>query len=141
MNKNFEISNQEYLFYIKYFNLIQNNKILDIANIKLNNYSRNNSSKFLDFYLNFCIKYYFDIFYLDFLTKFLFKKSIIRFKLNLILALHEADYDNFQLMISSSNYTRIILDILKFTIILFTFPIWIIYKFLIFFLTTRNLNA
>ncbi len=141
MKKNFEISNQEYLFYIKYFNLIQNKKVLDIANIRLENYLQSNPLKFIDFYLNFCIQYYLDIFFLDFLTKFFFKRSVIRFKLNLILALHEAEYDNFEFMISSSNFTIIILDILKFIFILFTFPIWLIYKFLVFFLINKNQNA
>ena len=141
MKIKFEISNQEYLFYIKYFSLIENKKILNIANIKLDNYIQKNFPKFSDFYLNFCIKHYLDIFFLDFLTKFFFKKSIIRFKLNLILALHEAEYDNFKIMINSSNVFIIVLDVFKFTIILFTFPIWLTYKFLIFILSKSNRNA
>ena len=68
MNSNFKISNKEYSFYIKYFNLIENKKLLDIANIRIEKYINNNSLKNKDFFLNSCIKYYFDIFFLDFLS-------------------------------------------------------------------------
>ena len=85
-----------------------------------------------DFFLNSCIRYYFDIFFLDFLSKFFFRKSIIRLKLNLILALQEADYNNFNYMIETSTIKEAIFDTLKYLIISVTFPIWLIYKFLLF---------
>ena len=132
MNSNFKISNKEYSFYIKYFNLIENKKLLDIANIRIEKYIDNNSLKNTDFFLNSCIKYYFDIFFLDFLSKFFFRKSIIRLKLNLILALQEADYNNFNHMIETSTIKQAIFDTLKYLIISVTFPVWLIYKFLLF---------
>ena len=132
MNSNFKISNKEYSFYIKYFNLIENKKLLDIANIRIEKYINNNSLKNKDFFLNSCIKYYFDIFFLDFLSKFFFRKSIIRYKLNLILALQEADYNNFNHIIETSTIKEAIFDTLKYLTISVTFPAWLIYKFLLF---------
>ena len=132
MNNDFKISNKEYSFYIKYFNLIENKKLLDIANIRIEKYIDNNSLKNADFFLNSCIKYYLDIFFLDFLSKFFFRKSIIRLKLNLILALQEADYNNFNHMIETSTIKQAIFDTLKYLIISVTFPVWLIYKFLLF---------
>jgi len=132
MNSDFKISNKEYSFYIKYFNLIENQKLLDIANIRIEKYINNNSLKNTDFFLNSCIRYYFDIFFLDFLSKFFFRKSIIRLKLNLILALQEADYNNFNHMIETSTIKQAIFDTLKYLIISVTFPVWLIYKFLLF---------
>ena len=141
MNKSFNISNQEYLFYIKYLNLIENKKLLQAANIRIENYLNYNPIRYTDFFLNSCLKHYFDIFFLDFISKFFFRRSIIRLKLNMILALQEAEYDNFNHMIDSSNIKVIILDILRFSIILPTFPIWLLYKFLIFKLNLVSKNA
>ncbi len=132
MIKNFNISDQEYQFYVKYLNLIKNEKLLQSANIRLNNYINNNSLSHSDFFLNNSIHNYFDIFFLDFLSKFIFRRSIVRLKLNMILALHEAEFYNFKKMINSSNFKMIILDFFKFVIILVTCPIWLLYKFLIF---------
>ena len=132
MNKNFKISNREYLFYTKYFNLIENKELLRTANIRIENYIEFNSIKYGDFFLNNCIQNYFDMFFLDFLSKFFFRKSVVRLKLNMILALHEAEYVNFEYMIDSTNIKVIIFDTLRFIIVLFTFPIWLMYKFLIF---------
>ncbi len=141
MNKSFNISNQEYLFYIKYLNLIENKKLMQAANIRIENYLNYNPIRYTDFFLNSCLKHYFDIFFLDFISKFFFRRSIIRLKLNMILALQEAEYDNFNHMIDSSNIKVIILDILRFSIILPTFPIWLLYKFLIFKLNLVSKNA
>ena len=131
MNKSFKISKKEYLFYIKYFNLIKNEKLLHSANTRIENYVNSNTMKYMDYFLNSCLQSYFDIFFLDFLSKFFFRRSIIRLKLNMILALQEADYDNFNKMINSANIKIIILDIFKFIIVLLTFPIWLVYKFFI----------
>ena len=132
MNNDFKISNKEYTFYIKYFNLIENKKLLDIANTRIEKYINNNSLKNTDIFLNSCIKHYFDLFFLDFLSKFFFQQSIIRLKLNLILALQEADYNNFNHIIESSTIKEAVLDTLKYIIISVTFPVWLIYKFLLF---------
>ena len=132
MNNDFKISNKEYSFYIKYLSLIENKKLLDIANIRIEKYINNNSLKNTDIFLNSCIKYYFDIFFLDFLSKFFFPKSIIRLKLNLILALQEADYNNFNHIIETTTIKEAILDVFKYIIISVTFPVWLIYKFLLF---------
>ena len=126
----FQISNKEYLYYIKYLDLIPNNELLKIANIKINNLLNKSGPKYLDFFLNNSIHYYYDIFFIDFATRYFFKKSIIRFKLNLILALHEADYENFNLMINSSTIKKILLDFTRFLIIVFLFPVWLVFKFI-----------
>ncbi len=141
MNKSFKISNKEYSFYIKYFNLIENKELLHSANIRIENYINFNPMKYSDFFLNNCILHYLDIFFLDFLSKFFFRRSIIRLKLNMILAIQEAEYNNFNHMIDSSNLKVIILDLLKFSLVLFTFPIWLFYKFLIFKLNLLSKNA
>jgi len=132
MNNDFKISNKEYSFYIKYLNLIENKKLLDIANIRIEKYINNNSLENTDIFLNSCIKNYFDIFFLDFLSKFFFPKSIVRLKLNLILALQEADYNNFDHIIETTTIKEVILDAFKYIIISVTFPVWLIYKFLLF---------
>ena len=141
MNKDFKISDKEYTFFIKYFNLIENKTLMHNANIRIENYINNNSVKYTDFFLNNCLKYYFDIFYLDFLSKFFFRKSIIRLKLNIVLALHEADYKNFNHMIETSNINVVFLDTLKYSIISTTFPIWLLYKFLKFKLISKKKNV
>jgi len=138
MNKDFKISDKEYTFFIKYFNLIENKTLMHNANIRIENYINNNSVKYTDFFLNNCLKYYFDIFYLDFLSKFFFRKSIIRLKLNIVLALQEADYKNFNHMIETSNINVVFLDTLKYSIISATFPIWLLYKFLKFKLISKK---
>ena len=138
MNKDFKISDKEYTFFIKYFNLIENKTLMHNANIRIENYINNNSVKYTDFFLNNCLKYYFDIFYLDFLSKFFFRKSVIRLKLNIVLALQEADYKNFNHMIETSNINVVFLDTLKYSIISATFPIWLLYKFLKFKLISKK---
>jgi len=138
MNKDFKISDKEYTFFIKYFNLIENKTLMHNANIRIENYINNNSVKYTDFFLNNCLKYYFDIFYLDFLSKFFFRKSIIRLKLNIVLALQEADYKNFNHMIETSNINVVFLDTLKYSIISATLPIWLLYKFLKFKLISKK---
>ena len=138
MNKDFKISDKKYSFFIKYFNLIENKTLMHNANIRIENYINNNSVKYTDFFLNNCLKYYFDIFYLDFLSKFFFRKSIIRLKLNIVLALQETDYKNFNHMIETSNINVVFLDTLKYSIISATFPIWLLYKFLKFKLISKK---
>ena len=141
MNKDFKISDKEYSFLIRYFNLIENKTLLHTANVRIENYLNTNSVKYTDFFLNNCLKYYFDIFFLDFLSKFFFRKSIIKLKLNIVLALQEADYENFNHIIETSNIKEAILDFFKYTIILVTFPVWLLYKFLLFRLTLIKKNV
>jgi len=141
MNKDFKISDKKYSFFIKYFNLIENKTLMHNANIRIENYINNNFAKYTDFFLNNCLKYYFDIFYLDFLSKFFFRKSIIRLKLHIVLALQEADYKNFNHMIETSNINVVFLDTLKYSIISATFPIWLLYKFLKFKLISKKKNV
>jgi len=130
MNKVFTITVTEYSKYVKYFSLMANSQLLEIANFKIKNYLKDNSISNIDLFLESCNYYYYDIFYLDFVSKFFFKKSFIRFKLNLIVALHESDYENFNNMINNSTVTKSLLDILKFALIFVTSPLWLIYKLL-----------
>ena len=81
MNHEIIITNKKYFNYVKYFSLIPNNKLLQIANIKIEYYLKNNSVSNTDLFLESCHNYY-DLFYLDFLSKFFFKKSLIRYKFN-----------------------------------------------------------
>lgn len=130
MNKVFTITATEYSKYVKYFSLMDNSQLLEIANFKVKNYLKDNSISNIDLFLESCNCYYYDIFYLDFFSKFFFKKSFIRFKFNLIIALHESDYENFNNMVNNSTITKILLDILKFVFIFITSPLWLIYKLL-----------
>jgi hypothetical protein len=130
MNKIFTITATEYSKYVKYFSLMDNSQLLEIANFKVKNYLKDNSISNIDLFLESCNCYYYDIFYLDFFSKFFFKKSFIRFKFNLIVALHESDYENFNNMVNNSTITKILLDILKFVFIFITSPLWLIYKLL-----------
>ena len=43
MYKSFKISDQEYQLYIKYFNLIKNEKLLRSANTRIENYVNSNT--------------------------------------------------------------------------------------------------
>ena len=130
MNKIFTITASEYSKYVKYFSLMDNSQLLEIANFKVKNYLKDNSISNIDLFLESCNCYYYDIFYLDFFSKFFFKKSFVRFKFNLIVALHESDYENFNNMVNNSTITKILLDILKFVFIFITSPLWLIYKLL-----------
>ena len=46
MNKIFAISNEKYLKYVKYFSLMENDKLLQIANIKVENYLKDKYSQY-----------------------------------------------------------------------------------------------
>ena len=141
MKKSFKISNQEYCFYIKYLDLIENEKLLHAANNRIEKYTHSNPINKTDHFLNYSMQNYFDLFFLDILSKFFFRKSIVRLKLNLILALHEAEYNNFNHMIYKLNFKTIIFDILKFTIVSLSSPLWLSYKFLSFKISFENKNV
>ena len=115
---------------MKYFYLLENNKLLQIANIKVENYLNENLITITDIFLEKCANRYLDIYYIDLLSKFIFKKSLARFKLNLIIALHESDFENFNYIINNSNLTKSFYDIFKFTFVLLTSPLWLLSKLL-----------
>ena len=128
MNKIFTISNEKYLKYVKYFSLMEKDKLLQIANIKVENYLKYNFVTNTDIFLEKCTQNYLDIYYIDLLSKFIFKKSIARFKLNLIIALHESDFKNFNYMIDNSNLIKSFYDMLIFSFVLITSPLWLLSK-------------
>jgi len=128
MNKIFAISNEKYLKYVKYFSLMENDKLLQIANIKVKNYLKYNFVTNTDIFLEKCTQNYLDIYYIDLLSKFIFKKSLARFKLNLIIALHESDFENFNYIINNSNLIKSFYDILIFSFVLITSPLWLLSK-------------
>ena len=128
MNKIFAISDKKYLKYVKYFSLMENDKLLQIANIKVENYLKDNFITNTDIFLEKCTQKYLDIYYIDLLSKFIFKKSLARFKLNLIIALHESDFENFNYMIVNSNLIKSFYDILIFSFVLITSPLWLLSK-------------
>ena len=130
MNNKFIISSEQYLKYVKYFSLLENNELLQIANIKVENYLNENLITNTDKFLEKCAHRCFDIYYIDLLSKFIFKKSLARFKLNLIIALHESDFENFNYIIDNSNLTKSFYDIFKFTFVLLTSPFWLLSKLL-----------
>ena len=128
MNKIFAISNEKYLKYVKYFSLMEKDKLLQIANIKVENYLKYNFVTNTDIFLEKCTQNYLDIYYIDLLSKFIFKKSLARFKLNLIIALHESDFENFNYIINNSNLIKSFYDILIFSFVLITSPLWLLSK-------------
>ena len=75
MNKVFTITVTEYSKYVKYFSLIANSQLLEIANFKIKNYLKDNSISNIDLFLENSNCYYYDIFYLDFFSKFFFLKN------------------------------------------------------------------
>ena len=72
MNKVFTITATEYSKYVKYFSLMDNSQLLEIANFKVKNYLKDNSISNIDLFLESCNCYYYDIFYLVFFSKFFY---------------------------------------------------------------------
>ena len=107
---------------------MENDKLLQIANIKVKNYLKYNFVTNTDIFLEKCTQNYLDIYYIDLLSKFIFKKSLARFKLNLIIALHESDFENFNYIINNSNLIKSFYDILIFSFVLITSPLWLLSK-------------
>ena len=101
-NDNFLITSEEYKSFVKYFSLISKKNILYIANKKITIFLIDNNISKIDLFLQNLEKNFINLYYLDFICRFFFKNTIIRYKLNLILALHEADYDNFNIILKNS---------------------------------------
>ncbi len=126
MSKNFLISKKEYSTYVKYFSFLGKDSILDFINQKLENHLKKKSISKIDILFKNSTDYYLNIFYLDFLSKFFFKKSLIRFKLNLVIASHEADYENFNKVINETKLLNFFFDIPKFLFVIITSPLWLL---------------
>lgn len=127
MKKNIFITKNEYSLYSKYFSLIEQEKILELTNRKIENYIKKNKLTKFDYYFKSIELKYIDFFFLDFLSKFFFKKSIIRFQLNIILAIHESEYSNFKKMINKSNIFEVIIDFINLFWIVPLSPFWLLY--------------
>ena len=127
MKKNIFITRNTYSLYSKYFSLIEQEKILELTNRKISNYIKKNKLTKFDYYLKSIELKYIDIFFLDFLSKFFFKKSIIRFQLNIILAIHESEYSNFKNMINKSNIFEVMIDFINLFWIVPLSPFWLLY--------------
>lgn len=121
----------EYENFIRYLSLNYNKKIHNIANNEIKKYSKENSS-LLFFFETYSEKNFINFFYLDFLTKYFFKNSFFRFKLNLILALNEADYDNFNMMRTENSSLSLLKNFVIFAFIIVSTPFWLIIKIIIF---------
>ena len=130
MSKNFLISKKEYSTYVKYFSFIEKDNILNLINLKLEDHLKKSSISKIDILFKNSTNLYLNIFYLDFLSKFFFKKSLVRFKLNLIIASHEADYENFNKIINNTKLLNFFFDIPKFIFIIITSPVWLFFVWL-----------
>lgn len=129
-NDNFLITSEEYKSFVKYFSLISKKNILYIANKKITIFLIDNNISKIDLFLQNLEKNFINLYYLDFICRFFFKNTIIRYKLNLILALHEADYDNFNIILKNS-LISLIIDLCIFALIAITVPVWILFIIII----------
>jgi hypothetical protein len=129
-NDNFLITSEEYKSFVKYFSLISKKNILYIANKKITIFLIDNNISKIDLFLQNLEKNFINLYYLDFICRFFFKNTIIRYKLNLILALHEADYDNFNIILKNS-LISLIIDLCIFALIAITVPAWILFIIII----------
>lgn len=130
MSKNYLITKKEYSTYVKYFSFIEKDNILNLINLKLEDHLKKSSISKIDILFKNSTNLYLNIFYLDFLSKFFFKKSLVRFKLNLIIASHEADYENFNKIINNTKLLNFFFDIPKFIFIIITSPVWLFFVWL-----------
>ena len=133
MNKSkddFLINKEQYKSIVKYFSLVGKNNIFAFANKKIKIFLfSNNITKLDKFFLN-LEKNLINLYYLDCISKFFFKKTIIRYKLNLLLALHEADYDNFKIILKNS-FINLLADFFIFVLVGITIPVWILFIIII----------
>ena len=123
MSKNYLITKKEYSTYVKYFSFIEKDNILNLINLKLEDHLKKSSISKIDILFKNSTNLYLNIFYLDFLSKFFFKKSLVRFKLNLIIASHEADYENFNKIINNTKLLNFFFYFTKFIFIIITSPV------------------
>ena len=120
----FQLDYSEYEHLSSYLKLETKEEIFNILNQKLLLFSKYKNFSRLDVFIKKIKKNIINIYYLDFFIKFFFKKSILRYQLNLILALHESDYDNFQIILKNRNIYIVFYELLMFVFVLISFPIW-----------------
>ena len=120
----FQLDYSEYERLSSYLKLETKDEIFNILNQKLLLFSKYKNFNRLDVFIKKIKKNIINIYYLDFFIKFFFKKSILRYQLNLILALHESDYDNFQIILKNRNIYIVFYELLMFLFVLISFPIW-----------------
>jgi hypothetical protein len=122
----FQLDYSEYERLSSYLKLETKEEIFNILNQKLLLFSKYKNFSRLDVFIKKIKKNIINIYYLDFFIKFFFKKSILRYQLNLILALHESDYDNFQIILKNRNIYILFYELLMFVFVLISFPIWLL---------------
>jgi hypothetical protein len=132
----FQLDYSEYERLSSYLKLETKDEIFNILNQKLLLFSKYKNFSRLDVFIKKIKKNIINIYYLDFFIKFFFKKSILRYQLNLILALHESDYDNFQIILKNRSIYIVFYELLMFVFVLISFPFWIL---IIIFLNTFRL--
>jgi len=120
----FQLDYSEYERLSSYLKLETKEEIFNILNQKLLLFSKYKNFSRLDVFIKKIKKNIINIYYLDFFIKFFFKKSILRYQLNLILAIHESDYDNFQIILKNRNIYILFYELLMFVFVLISFPIW-----------------
>jgi len=120
----FQLDYSEYERLSSYLKLETKDEIFNILNQKLLLFSKYKNFTRLDVFIKKIKKNIINIYYLDFFIKFFFKKSILRYQLNLILAIHESDYDNFQIILKNRNIYIVFYELLMFVFVLISFPIW-----------------
>ena len=122
----FQLDYSEYELLSSYLKLETKEEIFNILNQKLLLFSKYKKFSRLDVFIKKIKKNIINIYYLDFFIKFFFKKSILRYQLNLILAIHESDYDNFQIILKNRNIYILFYELLMFVFVLISFPIWLL---------------
>ena len=122
----FQLDYSEYERLSSYLKLETKEEIFNILNQKLLLFSKYKNFSRLDVFIKKIKKNIINIYYLDFFIKFFFKKSILRYQLNLILAIHESDYDNFQIILKNRNIYILFYEFLMFVFVLISFPIWLL---------------
>lgn len=122
----------EYENFAKYLSVNYSEEIHNIANNEIEKHAKKHSSSLFDIFENNSEKNFINFFYLDFLSKYFFKNSFFRFKLNLILALNEADYENFNIMRRENSLFSLAKTLIIFVFIGISAPFWLILRIIIF---------
>lgn len=121
----------EYKNFAKYLSVNYSEKIHNITNNEIKKYAKKHSLSLFDIFENNSEKNFINFFYLDFLSKYFFKNSFFRFKLNLILALNEADYENFNIMRRENSLFSLAKSLIIFVLIGISAPFWLILRIII----------
>lgn len=130
-NEQFFLTRENCKNIANYLSLKFKEEIYLFAKNKIDLFLKNRNLSQIDVILNSISCNKINLYYLDFITKFFLKKALIRYKLNLILAVSEADYDNFEILIKKNNLIEIIYEFLIFVIVFFTIPFWILFHILL----------